>query len=193
MTTPDELRIAWLNSLKEDDRSPKTIMRYGGVVNRFLTWYEAEERQPIALGDLTPITLVSYRSYLQKENATATVNVHVSALRAWCQWLVENGHLAENPATNLKLVGLVQSDAPEPLSNTAVNALLREARRSRHGKRDQAIVQMLLQTGMRIGECQACAGRILLSKREKGLCSFALEKVISPERSLSTVPFVLLS
>lgn len=168
MITPDELRIAWLNNLEEADRSPKTIMRYSGVVRRFLAWYEAEERQPVALGDLTPIALASYRSYLQKESAAATVNVHVAALRAWCQWLVENGHLAENPAVNLKLVGQVQSDAPEPLSNTAVNALLREVRRGRYGKRDQAIVQMLLQTGMRIGECQALCWQDIIFKERKG-------------------------
>ena len=169
MTTPDELRIAWLNSLKEADRSSKTIMRYSGVVNHFLVWYEAEQRQPVTLGDLTPIALVTYRSSLQKKWAPATVNVHVAALRAWSQWLAENEYLAGNPAVNLKLVGQVQSDAPEPLSNTAVNALLREARRGRHGKRDQAIVQMLLQTGMRIGECQALCWQDITFKERKGM------------------------
>jgi site-specific recombinase XerD len=168
MITPDKLRIAWLTHLKEADRSPKTIIRYSGVVNRFLIWYEAEERRPAALGDLTPITLVSYRAYLQKKWAPATVNVHVAALRAWCQWLIDHKYLAENPAVNLKLVGQVKSDAPEPLSNTAVNALLREARRGRHGKRDQAIVQMLLQTGMRIGECQALCWQDIIFKERKG-------------------------
>ncbi len=122
----------------------------------------------MTLNDLTPIALVSYRSSLQKKCATATVNVHVAAMRAWCQWLVENGFLSENPAINLKLVGQVQADAPEPLSNTAVNALLREARRGRHGKRDHAILQMLLQRGMRIGECQALHWQDITFKERKG-------------------------
>ena len=52
-------------------------------------------------------------------------------------------------------MGRVEQDAPEPLSNNAVNALLRAARRGRNGQRDHAILQMLLQTGMRLGECQA--------------------------------------
>lgn len=169
MITLDGLLNTWLNNLKAADRSPKTAMRYGGVVRRFLAWYEAEERRLITLNDLTPIALVSYRSYLQKKWAPATVNVHVAALRAWCQWLIENEYLVENPAISLKLVGQVQSDAPEPLSNTAVNALLREARRGRHGKRDQAIVQMLLQTGMRIGECQALHWQNVTLKERKGI------------------------
>lgn len=168
MIAPDTLRLAWLNHLKEADRSPKTIMRYGGVVNRFLLWHEVEERRPLALGDLTPIALFSYRTYLQQKWAPATVNIHVAALRAWCQWLLDHEYVAENPAVNLKLVGQVKTDSPEPLSNTAVNALLREARRSRHGKRDQAIVQMLLQTGMRIGECQALCWQDIAFKERKG-------------------------
>ena len=52
----DDLLVEWLNSLKEADRSSKTIARYRGVMRRFLTWYEAEERQPLEPGDLTPIT-----------------------------------------------------------------------------------------------------------------------------------------
>ena len=153
--TLEKLVADWLRELEKADRSSKTILRYQGVIHKFLRWYQQEERRPVVLDDLTPIALVSYRTYLQKKWATATVNVHVAAIRAWCQWLVVNGFLHENPAINLNLVSQVQTDAPEPLSNTAVNALLREVRRSRHGKRDHAIVQMLLQTGMRIGECQA--------------------------------------
>jgi site-specific recombinase XerD len=118
--------------------------------------------------DLTPIALMSYRAYLQKNWAAATVNVHIAALRTWCQWLVQSNYLVDNPAMNLKLVGQVQAAAPEPLSHTAVNALLREVRRGRHGKRDHAIVQMLLQTGMRIGECQALHWQDITFREKKG-------------------------
>ncbi len=166
--TPGELLTVWLNNLKEANRSPKTIMRYGGIICRFLVWHKAEERKPVTLHDLTPIALVSYRIHLQNKWSPATVNVHVAALRAWCQWLVEGKYLAENPAINLKLVGQVQADAPEPLSNTAVNALLRETRRGRHGKRDYTIMQMLLQTGMRIGECQALCWEDITFQERKG-------------------------
>jgi integrase len=82
--------------------------------------------------------------------------------------LFESGFLDENPALNLKLVGQVNADAPEPPPNAAVNALLRTARRGRHGKRDYTILQMLLQTGMRISECQALCWQDLTFKERKG-------------------------
>lgn len=167
--TPDESLGEWLKSLAAADNSPKTVARYHGVVRRFLTWYENEERQPLTLADLTPIALVSYRSFLQQKRAAATVNVHIAALRAWCQWLLKQGYLNENPAFNLKQVGQVPADAPEPLTSTAVNALLRASRRERHGERDYAILQMLLQTGMRIGECQALCWQDITFQEKKGI------------------------
>lgn len=168
MKTPEKSVTIWLDYLGDIDRSSKTIQRYAGVLRRFLTWHESEEQRPMQFTDLTPIALMSYRAYLQKKWATATVNVHVAALRIWCQWLVQNNYLVENPAANLKLVGQVQTATPEPLSHTAVNALLREVRRGRHGKRDHAIVQMLLQTGMRIGECQSLHWQDITFREKKG-------------------------
>ena len=53
-------------------------------------------------------------------------------------------------------------------SNNAVNALLRAAQRSRYAKRNYAICQMLLQTGMRLGECQALRWQDLLYKERQG-------------------------
>ena len=157
----------WLRDLEKADYARTTVVRYAGVVRRFLAWYEQQERRTPELTDMTPIALVGYRSALQRNWSTSTVNVHVVALRAWCQWLTERGYLEENPAARLKSLGQVKQDAPEPLSNNAVNALLRAARRSRNGKRDYAILQMLIQTGMRLGECQAlCWGDIALGTRK---------------------------
>jgi len=59
-------------------------------------------------------------------------NIHTCALRAWCGWLTAQGYLNTNPATHLHLVRTTTPDAPSGLDNTAVNALLREAPRSRH-------------------------------------------------------------
>ncbi len=181
MITPKKSVAIWLNYLGDVDRSTKTIMRYKGVLRRFLAWHENEEQQSMQFTDLTPIALMSYRAYLQKNWATATVNVHVAALRAWCQWLVQNKYLVENPAANLKLVRQVQGDAPEPLSNTAVNALLREVRRGRHGKRDYVCYKQECE----LANARHFTGKILRLEKRRGLCSFARGREINPEQCLS--------
>lgn len=144
----------WATSLDAADYSPATIKRYVSAIRVFLRWGNGQEKRPLQLKDLNPILLITYRRDLQQKRSTATVNLHVAALRAWCGWLHDGGLLTENPAGRLNSVGHVAADAPVALHNNAVNALLRAAQSSRYGRRNYAICQMLLQTGMRLGECQ---------------------------------------
>ena len=150
----EDLLAPWFQDLAAD-RAPATVRRYASAVRRFLRWYQTQEHRPLQVGDLTPIVLVGYRNALQHTEATSTVNTHVCALRAFVSWLTTTGYLAVNPALRLKLIGRQGSPAPQALTDTQVNALLRAAARSRHAPRDVAILQVLLQTGMRIGECAA--------------------------------------
>ncbi|MDP9316957.1 MAG: tyrosine-type recombinase/integrase [Chloroflexota bacterium] len=148
---------AWADQLANDDHSVHTIRSYRSAIHHFLEWYEAEERRPLELDGLTPITLISYRNYLQHDQgkATSTVNTRVAALRAWCTWLHEHGHVDANPAGRLKSVGRQSTSAPQALTDRQFNALLRAAQHTRHANRDFALLQMMLQTGMRVGECAA--------------------------------------
>lgn len=171
-----DLVAPWLQHLRDADRAPRTVIRYASAVRDFLDWAQAEERRPPTLGDLTPIALVGYRTARQRTAATTTVNTHLCALRAWCAWLTAARALPTNPAAHLKLVGRTGPDAPAALADTAVNALLRAAQRSRHPARDYAIVQMLLQTGMRIGECQALAWPDITLTQKGGLVSIRAGK-----------------
>ena len=54
------------------------------------------------------------------------------------------------------------------LSDRELNALLRAARASRYGQRNYAICQLLLQTGMRLGECQALRWQDIEYTERKG-------------------------
>ncbi len=147
----------WVQDLGSADRSTHTVRAYGVAVRDFLSWYRNEEGHLPDLSDLTPITLLGYRNELQHERAksTSTVNTRLAGLRSFCGWLVEHGHLPVDPASRLRSVGRQGPPAPKGLTDKQVNALLREASRSRHRERDYALVQVLLQTGMRIGESAA--------------------------------------
>jgi site-specific recombinase XerD len=150
----EDLLDRWQQDLAAD-HAPTTIRRYRSAIRRFLAWYQDQEQHPLELDELTPIALVGYRIALQRTEATSTVNTHVCALRTFCSWLATHGYLAVNPATRFKLIDRQAPPAPTALKDSQINALLRAAARSRHPARDLAIVQLLLQTGMRIGECAA--------------------------------------
>lgn len=151
----------WLTALAADDRSPATIRAYRAAARGFLAWYAGEEGRPALLADLTAIAIQGWRLALQHGDrataprATATVNARLAGLRAWCAWLRGRGHLADDPAARVKLVGRGAPPAPQGLAAREAAALLRAAGRGRHGVRDVAIVHLLLQTGLRIGECAA--------------------------------------
>ena len=172
---PLHLLECWLLDLQAD-RADGTIQPYRGATLRFLSWYQQQEQQALALVDLTPITLVSYRTDLQRAHAPSTVNTHVSALRARCAWLTKHGYLIENPAQRFKLVGRTGPPAPHSLSQKQVHALLRQAAKTRHPLRDLALVQLLLQTGMRIGECAALTWGISVLEKSRGRCLSAMAR-----------------
>lgn len=149
----------WRRSLQEQDRSPGTVEKYVEAVQRFLAWYAQEESAPLQLEALTPIALISYRNYLQHEQqkSVSTINLRISALRAWCGWLVDEGYLTSDPSARVKLVSTNRdggaSSRREGLTGPQVNALLRQAQASGEGERNYAILQVLLQTGIRLSEC----------------------------------------
>lgn len=154
--TPEELLNKWLQDLQANDHARGTIRRYKSAVESFFSWYEQQECRPLTLEGLSPITLVGYRNFLQRAQAraTSTVNGHLSALRTWCAWLTEHHYLEESPAKQIKLVGRQETSSREGLSDDQVNALLRQVQSSsRDNVRNSAILQLLLQTGMRLDEC----------------------------------------
>src|SRR6266851_3709713 len=153
--TPQELLDLWQHHLQEHDRSAGTVKKYTQAIVRFLNWYEGEEQAPLQLSALTPIALIGYRNDLQHEQhkSISTINLQVSAMRAWCGWLTEQGYLAADPAAHIKLVGGEASSSRKGLKSAQVNALLRQAQLSRDPTRNYAIVQVLLQTGIRLSEC----------------------------------------
>lgn len=155
--SPQELLDLWQQHLQEHDRSAGTIKKYTQAVVRFLNWYEREEQAPLRLSSLTPIALIGYRNELQhaQHKSTNTVNLQVSALRAWCGWLTERGYLAADPAAHVKLIGGETSSSRKGLKSAQVNALLRQAQLSRDSERNYTIVQVLLQSGIRLSECAA--------------------------------------
>ncbi len=155
--SPQEVLDLWQQHLQAHDRSAGTVKKYTQAVARFLAWYEREEQAPLHLSFLTPIALIGYRNELQHEQhkSTSTINLQVSALRAWCGWMTEQGYLAADPAAHVKLISGEAASSRKGLKSAQVNALLRQAQLSRDPARNYAIVQVLLQTGLRLSECAA--------------------------------------
>lgn len=195
--TANMLLEDWRRFLQEHDHSPGTVKKYTQAIVHFLAWYEQEERMPFQLAALTPIALIGYRNELQHEQrkSVSTINLRVSALRAWCAWLVDQGYLPLDPAARVKLVGGAAGRSREGLSSSQVNALLRQAHLSHDPARNYAIVQVLLQTGIRLSECSGLTfgditfgerGGLLLVRAGKGNKARSVPLNSSGRSALST-------
>ena len=157
----------WNEKLAENGCTLPTQRRYQSAVRAFAAWFERQNHEPFSPQHLTPIDLTGYIKQLQRESATSTVNVHVCALRSFCVWLVEQGQLERNPAQRLRAIGTSKPLAPKALKSAQVNALLRAAQQTRHASRDYALLQLMIQTGLRISECAALRlGDVRLSERQ---------------------------
>lgn len=165
--TEQDFVASWDAALRNDGCTIPTRRRYIQGVRAFVTWFEAQNHEPFLPARLTPIDLTGYTQQLQQHAAASTVNVHVCALRSFCAWLVDQGFMVLNPALRLKATGTSKPLAPKALKPVHVNALLREAQQTRHATRDYAIIQLMVQTGMRISECTALRlGDLQISERQ---------------------------
>jgi site-specific recombinase XerD len=81
----------------------------------------------------------------------------LEAVRRLLRWAEANGAVARNVSLHVKSVRVVREHAPRGLTAAEVHGLLRAAGESSHGlaRRNYALVQLMLQTGLRVGEMAA--------------------------------------
>lgn len=150
-------RKEWLGgftaALQASDLAPLTRRAYSHDILLFARWLE-EMKQP--LSNLCTEDLLAYRQRLVnfERLRPATINQRLHAIRWLCRWAHRRGMLAANPALEVKTVRVPARRRPTGLEEPEVHALLRAAGKSRASQRQRnyAIVQFLLQAGVRVGE-----------------------------------------
>ena len=86
-----------------------------------------------------------------------TINRRLEAVRRLLRWAEATGAVAANVAAGVRTIRLTGDRQPVGLTAAEVHGLLRAAGESSHGlaRRNYALVQLMLQTGLRIGEVAA--------------------------------------
>lgn len=98
-------------------RDPKTIATYLTTTRDFVTWLALQPGgAPFHLGLVTETAVRGYMDFLAATNrAPRTRSKALSALRRFCQWAVDEGHLRRNPARAMERPTVV-AVAPTELS-----------------------------------------------------------------------------
>lgn len=157
---------AFLKALAREDLSTVTVRGYRSDLGAFLSWYEAPLEQ------LTASDLAHFRQHLSRDRAMkpASVNRKLEALRRFCRWAHAARKLRTDVAAGLKLKRVARGTRPKGLTTIEVQALLRAAGQSRKSlaPRNYALVQLLLQAGLRVSEAAVLRLRNLEIRERHG-------------------------
>lgn len=131
--------------------SPYTVRGYLADLKKFGEWFKITNDENMRLRNVTPVDVRDYKMHLQIASnfKPSTINRHLSSLRSYFSWAIQEGLIKENPV-RVRNLGEAQR-APRSLDERLYHRLLRAVQQ--HGnKRDVAIIQFLRHTGLRVGE-----------------------------------------
>lgn len=175
----EALLPSWELSLRSDRKAPGTIHTYRMGVYQYLAWCRQEGAEPLARMSLRGFT--AHR--LEQGAAAATVKSRQLAIRRFTAWLVDEGEIGVDPFAGFK-APKTDIDVVQPFTDEELKAMLEACKvpsRGGHpddvfrGRRDEAALRLMLETGLRAGEVLAItvddvdlvAGTVLV-RRGKG-------------------------
>jgi integrase/recombinase XerD len=158
MADPDlrALLESWTIHLRAERKAEGTVRLYATGVRAFLAWCDRQGR-PAILN--RPIVATFIAQLLNDGREAATARARQLALRRFAAWLADEGELPADPLEGLKPPKLDSKVVPV-LSDQQVRALLAACQGpALRDRRDEALVRLLTETGLRAGETVALQSR----------------------------------
>ncbi len=154
-TTSSELLTllaSWRRHLLAQRMSPATLSTYAAAV-RALDTFPAAQGMPQAASSITREHVEAFITHLLAERAPATAHNRYRALRSFFGWLVEEGEISASPMARMKPPRLPE-EPPRVLREAELRRLVEVCERDRtfQGRRDEAIMRIFIDTGVRRGE-----------------------------------------
>ena len=169
---------AFHQHLVQLDRAALTITGYEHDLSLFAQWFEQRNGEPLTPGALTATDGREYRQHLltTAKLGPATVNRRLAAVRAYGAWAAASDQLDINPVAHIKNVA-EQEHGPRWLTRPQQAALVRAAEKltrnartvaaRQQAQRDETILILLLNTGLRISElCALQRSDVVISERK---------------------------
>ena len=141
---------SWLLSLRAERKSPETLKSYGNGVRGFLAYCDEQDIEPA----LDKSTLNRFVADLLDNGAEAsTARSRHLAVRRFSAWLADEGEITNDQLVGAKAPKLDKKVIPS-LTDDQCLALVKACKGTElRDRRDEAIVRLMLETGMRAGEC----------------------------------------
>src|SRR5262245_7111950 len=157
----DDLLSAFRRHLRGAKRADRTIVLYSMSVTMFRDWLTAQDR-PATLDQLTRHSVRAWLADIAAVNQASTVKTRLAGMRRFCRWLVKEGELDTAPTEGIEIPELADT-APRILDDDELRRLLDLCKRPRgkagtydrhlfDGRRDEVIIRVLADCGLRVSE-----------------------------------------
>jgi site-specific recombinase XerD len=146
------LASSFRRTLQAENKSKQTIKIYSSAVERFVEFL-AYSGMPTAAASVTREHVEAFLVHLHEMGrAPNTVATYYRGLRVFFGWLLEEGEVGESPMRNMKPPKV--PDVPVPvLDDDQLRRLLKTCSGKEFTeRRDQAILRLFIDTGMRCSE-----------------------------------------
>lgn len=137
----------FIDSLKEKRRSPATVLAYRADLEQLVAFLHGKNR--VLAEQITSSDLETFRDSLLAEKYTPkSVSRKLNAVKTFFRWLISENHISADPSLNVAHPK-IEASLPKFLSPLEYRALRDVVRGD---TRIAAIVELILQTGVRISE-----------------------------------------
>jgi integrase/recombinase XerC len=142
----------WLDDLHRQGKSRHTIAAYRRALTHFTNWSESTYGQAFTPAEVIARDVRDWKSHQQTVEGAkpSTINQRLVGLSRFFSWAVAEGLVRTNPTETTKTLR-PERRKPKALDSREQRRLLRAVHA--HGSaRDVAMVEVLLGTGLRVGE-----------------------------------------
>ncbi len=157
----EDLLASFRRHLRAAATAPRTIELYGQSVQYFSRCLTERGREPV-LDELTRHAVSAWLAELAETCEPSTVGTRLRGMRRFCRWLVTEGELEQAPTDGIEIPS--PPDKPVPiLTDGEITALLKACAVGRGrpgvfdravflGRRDEVVLRLLLDPGVRVSE-----------------------------------------
>lgn len=146
-----DLEASFARYLRAESRSPRTIKIHCQAPRFFGQWLTAQGIEP-TLDALTRDNLIGWFAHLADTKAPGTTHIRHLGMGRFIRWLIAEGELDDNPMAGIRKPEIPEKPVPV-LSDDDLIALLKACQgKEFKDRRDEAMVRMLLDCGLRVSE-----------------------------------------
>lgn len=190
-TEAEQQRFAkFLQELRERGRSPRTLRAYEFDWSQFSGWYAEVNQEPFTLERLAAMDVQDYLTWGRQQGLKATtLNRRLAWLKQYAAWGAREKVVDSEMRQRIKVVPIQRKQqlAPRSLTPREARKLLKEVK-VRGNSRDEAILSVLLYTGLRVGELVALTVDDVMLSERKGVIQVRAEIAKGGKERVVPVP-----